>query len=593
MDTLERKDVPKKYCWDLSLLIKDEQDYQNKVAEIKVLGEQIPTYQNHLFDKGKILLSYLELSTKLNELLEIVYTWANLYKYEDLTNNKANDYVLNITNVLNDIASKEAFVRSEIISHSLEEFYKLVKEEPKLKKYDFLMQSLFLEKEHILSPKEEQLITNLVRSYGNVSDTYEILCDAEGILGKIKILKEDVNITQSNYTELMKDQRRRVRKNVFKTYYKFYDNYKNTISSLYSTNVLEDTNLAKVRKYDSSLAMALASENIAPVVYNNLINSVHKYLNLNHEYQNLRKKILKIKDYHIYDNYVEITKTTKKDYNILKCQEIIKEALKPLGSDYLTKLDYMFNSRYIDYYPTKNKRSGAFQWHKYVMLNHLDTKDSLTTMAHELGHAINTLYTLDKQPYIYQDNPIFLAEIASTLNEVLVGEYFYQNARTKQEKIVSLTDFLARVNSTIYRQTMFAEFEYLTHQASEDNISLTCEYMSREYLKLVKKYFTKEMIIDEEIKYEWMRIPHFYTSFYVYKYAIGLIVALIFAKRILNNEPDAVKNYLIFLASGSSDYPLNILKKAQIDLTKEETFTEAFSLIETKIKELKEVMKDE
>ena len=593
MDTLERKDVPKKYCWDLSLLIKDEQDYQEKVAEIKKLGEQIPTYQNHLFDKGKTLLSYLELSTKLNELLEIVYTWANLYKYEDLTNNKANDYVLNITNVLNDIASKEAFVRSEIISHSLEEFYKLVKEEPKLKKYDFLMQSLFLEKEHILSSKEEQLITNLVRSYGNVSDTYEILCDAEGILGKIKILKEEVNITQSNYTELMKDPRRRVRKNVFKTYYKFYDNYKNTISSLYSTNVLEDTSLAKVRKYDSSLAMALASENIATIVYNNLINSVHKYLNLNHEYQNLRKKILKIKDYHIYDNYVEITKTTKKDYDIAKCQEIIKEALKPLGSDYLTKLDYMFNSKYIDYYPTKNKRSGAFQWHKYVMLNHLDTKDSLTTMAHELGHAINTLYTLDKQPFIYQDNPIFLAEIASTLNEVLVGEYFYQNARTKQEKIASLTDFLARVNSTIYRQTMFAEFEYLTHQASEDNISLTCEYMSREYLKLVKKYFTKEMIIDEEIKYEWMRIPHFYTSFYVYKYAIGLIVALIFAKRILNNEPDAVKNYLIFLASGSSDYPLNILKKAQIDLTKEETFTEAFSLIETKIKELKEVMKDE
>ena len=589
----KRSEIPEEYKWDLSVLIKDEREFLNILKEIERELENLKKYQGHLFDSAQKLLEYCQKSTVLEKKLVDAYVWANLNKYEDLSSSKATDYVLQVTNLNNKIAENTSWVDTEIIAHEEKEFDDFLKLEPKLQDFAFQFRNLFRSKEHILSENEEKLISKLTKTYGKVEDTYDILNDSENNLGTVEIDGENIQLTQSNYVELMRNSNQSTRQNIFKTYYQYYQEHRNTYASLYATNVMEDNTIAGIRKYPNCLAMALSSENIDEKVYKNLLDAVEKYMDLAYEYQEIRAKLLKIKEYHIYDNYVEFACDNRNQYTVSKCQEILFEALKPLGQNYLDKLKFMFDSKYIDYYPSENKRSGAYQWHRYVSLNHLNTSDSLTTMAHELGHAMNTLYTEENQPNQYQDNPIFLAEIASTLNEVLLNEYLYQKTTNKEDKITQILDFLSRVHSTIYRQTMFAEFEYLMHQKEQNGVSLTEEFMSQEYYKLVQKYFTKNMIIDEEIKYEWMRIPHFYTSFYVYKYAIGLICALIFAKRILNQEENAVADYIKFLASGASDYPLNILKKANIDLTDPKVFDEAFALIKEKINELKEVMQDE
>lgn len=589
----KRDEISEEFKWDLTLLVQNEKDYDKKCQEVKDYLVKIVALKGNLFTSAKNLLDYCELSNKMDKLLTDLYVWANLYKYQDLNNSEANRYALSIEELYNEVITKTAFVRVEILKENREKLEKLMVEEPTLKKYLFSFEKIFKEKDHILSEKEEIIISKLTRSYGKEEDTYEILNDAENSLGTVEIDKKEVKITQSNFISLLKNKDSEVRKKVFKTYYDFYEKHKNTFASLYSTNVLEDNSIADIRHFENSLKMALNQENIEEVVYENLLKAVHQNMNLNFDFQKLRKKIFGLEEYHIYDNYLEFEGENEEKYDIKKCQEILKKALAPLKNNYLEKLEYMFKSKYIDYYPNIGKRSGAFQWNRYVCLNHLDTYDSLTTMAHELGHALNTLYTEEKQPFQYQNNPIFLAEIASTLNEVLLTEYLYQKAEDKNKKIKILVDFLARVNATIYRQTMFAEFEYLMHKSESEGISLTEEFMSTEYLKLVNKYFSNDVIIEPEIRFEWMRIPHFYSSFYVYKYAIGLICALIFAKRILNKEENAVEDYLDFLASGSANYPLDILNKANIDLTDDNVFEEAFSLIKKKVEELKEVIENE
>lgn len=588
--TKKRAEIPEEYKWDLTMLVKDDADYQEKKNKIKELLEIIISLKGHLFDSSANLLKYCQTSTEMDKIIQDLYVWANIYKYQDLSDTKATEYSLDIEELYNQVLASTSFTSSEIVKNDMETFNKFANELEALNEFRFQFETIFKEKEHILSEREEEIISNLTRTYGKSEETYEILSDSENTLGTVTIGEKEIQITQSNYTNLMKNSDEFIRKQIFETYYDFYKHHKNTYTSLYATNVIEDNTIAELRKFPNSLAMALHHENISEDVYKNLLNAVNNNLNISYDYLKTRANILGLKEFHLYDNYLEYETNDKESYPIEKCKEIIKIALSPLGEDYIKKLNFMFDNKYIDYYPNENKKSGAFQWNRYVFLNHLDSRDSLTTMAHELGHALNTLYTEENQPLQYQNNPIFLAEIASTCNEVLLTEYMYQNVKTKEEKKKILLDFLSRANSTIYRQTMFAEFEYIIHEKEQEKIPLTEELMSNEYQKLIEKYFGNDTIIDEDIKYEWMRISHFYSSFYVYKYAIGLICSLIFAKRILNKEENAVENYISFLSSGTSDYPLNILKKANIDLTDQKVFDEAFSMIKEKLNELKEVI---
>ncbi len=589
----DRKEIDDKFKWNVNLIIKNDKEYQEKKEKAKLLINKIIDFKGKILESAKNLLEYLKIKDDLDKIIRDLYVYVNLQRYEDLSSQKAIKKSMEIDEVLNDLDNKLSFVNSELSKIDEEKMNKFIKEEKELNTYRFILENIIRSKKHILNEDEESLVSLLTSSYGTTEKIFDILNDSEENIGIVEIDGENVKITQSNYITLLKNKDPKIRKKIFKTYYDFYRAHKNTISSLYALNVSEDVNIGKVRKFDNSLEMALDSENINHKVYENLLSKVNDNLDLIHEFQKLKNKLLGIQKPHMYDNYLEYGIQNRDDYDIDKCKEIILSALSPLGEDYIKKCRFMFDSQYIDYYPTKNKRSGAFQWHRFVLLNHMNTYDSLTTMAHELGHAINTLYTEESVPFVYQENPIFLAEIASTCNEVLVNHYLYQNVKTKEEKISLLMDFLTRVNATIYRQTQLAEFEYIAHNAKENNIPLTCEYMCDKYYNLVNKYMDESIIKDEEIKYEWMRIPHFYTSFYVYKYAIGLICSLIFANRILNGDEKAKNTYIKFLSRGYSDYPLNILKEANIDLNDKSVFDEAFDLIKIKIDELKEVIESE
>ena len=393
----------------------------------------------------------------------------------------------------------------------------------------------------------------------------------------------------------MHDKDQKVRKDTFETYYKYYINLKNTISSCYKGQIKENFFISNIRKFNSPLEYSLYHDNIDKKLYTNLIDACHKKNYLIHDYMKLRKEYLDLKELHMYDIYVDLIKEKDENIELSECKNIIIEALMPLGQEYIKDLNRAFNESWIDYMPNDGKRSGAYEWSTYkvdpyVSINYENTMDSVNTLIHELGHAMHSYYSDKNNSYLYNSYPIFLAEIASTVNEVLLNEYLLKNAKSKEEKILYISKFLDKVRSTIFRQTMFAEFEMIMHDKYKDNIPLTEKEFSNTYYELNKLYYGANVISDLQIANEWSRIPHFYTSFYVYKYATGLCAALIIANDILNNKDGARENYMKFLSSGCSDYPLEILKKCGIDMTQKEVLENAFIMFEEKLNELKELI---
>ncbi len=353
--------------------------------------------------------------------------------------------------------------------------------------------------------------------------------------------------------------------------------------------------MSDIRKYPNPLEMSLYYDSIDSSVYKNLIQTVHDNMNVMYDYMALRKKVLGLDEMHMYDVYVDIVDATPSDIPFEEGKKILFEALRPLGDTYLSDLQKAFDERWIDKYPNVGKKSGAYSWgsydtYPYLLLNYNGTVDSVSTMGHELGHSMHSYYSNKYQNSMNANYPIFLAEIASTVNEVLINDYLYKNAKTKQEKMLYLTEFLDKVRTTIYRQTMFAEFEMIMHDKYEQNIPITEEELSSTYYDLNKLYYGDNMISDDLIRYEWLRIPHFYTPFYVYKYATGLSSAIAIASDILKGKEGAKEAYLEFLRSGCSDYPLNILKKAGVDMTTPEPISKAITMFEEKLKELQELI---
>ena len=401
-------------------------------------------------------------------------------------------------------------------------------------------------------------------------------------------------MTNSNYIKFMSSDNRSVRKQAFKNMYAFFAKFINTISELYKGKIKENYFISNAKGFNSPLEKSLYSDNINVDVYGNFINEIHNYLPLMYRYIKVRNKALGIKS-HMYDIYVDLGKNSNSELKYDDGIKIVKDALKLLGDKYIEDLNHAFTDGWIDVYPNKYKRSGAYQWgcygvHPYVSLNYENNNDSVSTLAHELGHAMHTFYSNESQSYNDANYPIFLAEIASTVNEVLVDDYFYKNAKSDEEKILYLSSFLDKVRTTIFRQTMFAEFEKIIHEKYQENVPITVNLLCDTYYDLNKLYFGKNIVVDDAIKYEWARIPHFYTSFYVYKYATGLIAALSIASDIINNENDMKSKYMEFLKSGASDYPLNILRKTGVDITDKKTIKKAFTMFEEKLKLLEELV---
>ena len=596
MKLLTRDKIKEEDKWNLNALYDSDEKWNSDIKEVEKLTDNLLKYKGNIMKDSNTLLSFYEDYEKMDRLSEKVYMYASLLCDSDTLNNEYKKKKDIAIKMFQNISSKLSFVSPEMLAIKYEVVENYIKENDDLKKYKFDLEKMFRYEKHTLSKEEEQIITEASNAFGTGNNVFYNFDNADVDLGFIT--DEDgkkIELTHSNYSNYMLSKDENVRRDSFEKMFTYYKKFKNTITEAYKGTIKEDFFYSKVKKYESPLHMSLYADNIDVSVYKNIIDVVHDNFNLMHDYIALRKKVLNLKEMHMYDIYIDLASQSNKEINFHDGKKIILEALKPLGEDYLNNLKKAFSERWIDKYPNKGKKSGAYSWgcydsYPYLLLNYNNDIDSVTTMAHELGHSMHSYLSNKNQDYIYASYPIFLAEIASTVNEVLLNDYLYKNAKTKNEKIYYLTDFLDKVRTTIYRQTQFAEFEMLAHDKYAKGIPLTEEELSNTYYELNKMYYGNSIIHDDLIRYEWLRIPHFYTPFYVYKYASGLSCAIAIASDILNGKKGAKERYLEFLSSGSSNYPLDILRKVGIDMTSKEPIKKALKMFEEKLEELKKLI---
>lgn len=591
MNTIKnRSEVDVKNQWDLSRLMTPE-SFEKNIKEIEKLVEEAIGYQGKITENADTFYQYLQLDEKIDRLLSNVYVYAHLYCDMDTTSTEGQKLKMKSERIEEIVLEKVAFANPEILSTDYEIIKTFIEEKPELKKYQFYLQKFFLFKDHTLSKEEEEIVTKALNAFGTPDAVFYNLDNTDIHIGEIEEEGEIVEITNSNYFKLLTSRNRDTRKKAFEKMYTFWKNHIHVAAACYKGQIKEDFFYSKVKKYKSPLEAHLYADQISKDVYMNMIEVTHQNLDKLHRYMSFRKEMLGVEELHMYDVYVPLLKEKDEDIPFEEGKKILFEALKPLGEEYLTDLLKAFDERWIDIYPNKGKKSGAYQWSTYdsspyVLLNYNDNTDSVSTMAHELGHAMHSYYSTKHQDYLYHSYPIFLAEIASTVNEVILNDYFIRHAKNKKEKIRYITEFLDKVKGTIYRQIQFAEFEMMMHDREEAGESLTAEDFCKAYYELNQQYYGSSMISDEEIKYEWARIPHFYSPFYVYQYATGLTSALALASDILKGVDGAKEKYLTFLSSGCKDYPLNILREAGVDIETKEPLEKAFEMFEEKLEEL-------
>lgn len=589
-----RDEIETKYTWDLTLIYKTDKDFEKDYEKVSKEINDITKYQGILVKSASNLLGYLKLSNELERKLYKLYYYANLKNDQDTTNTKYQAMLGKVKNLLTKFEELDAYAEPELMSIDYSLIEKYYEEEKELKEYEFVLSNLFRFKKHILSKEVEEVLSSLSNSLNNSSETYELLTDSDMKFGKIlDENNEEVELTESNYSVFLHSKDRRVRKEAFNKILTTYGEYKNTISSTFAGNVDTLTTLAKLKKYDSSLEAALFSDNVDKEVYNNLIKTVKDNLSVLYKYFKLKKDFLKLDEFHLYDQYVDLVEENTKKYTFLEAKDLVIEALSVLGEDYIKNLNKAFDERWIDVYNNKGKRGGAYSsgfydTKPYVLLNYEGTINDVSTLAHELGHSMHTYYSCLNNPYQYSSYKIFVAEVASTVNELLLN-FHLLNKGSKEDKKYILSNLMNLFKATIYRQTMFAEFERDMHNLKEQGGVLTNEVLCDNYYKLNLDYFGPDVVVDDEIKYEWERIPHFYYNFYVYKYATGLSAACHIVKRILNKEDGAVDSYLEFLSSGGRDYPLEELKIAGVDMTDKKVIESAISMFKKYLEEFEDL----
>lgn len=587
---MKRNEVSENRKWKLSDIIADEKQIPDMMKRCSELCGEIKTFKGKLDEKTA--LQCFKKSDELSLMLETLYVYASMKSDED----KGNTYYLELCgkiDLLSDELSPElAFVTPELSLFPLEKLEGMLASH-EYADYSMQIKGVIRNKEHILSEKEEELLSGIGFA-GNFRELFQILDNAELSFGEIEVEGEKKKLTHGTYSVFLRSSDRSVREAAFKQYYASYKALINTIAANYGGSVKKDVYFSKVRKYASCLDKALFSENIDKEVYDNLISSIDGNVGYMHEYMSLRKKALGIDENHFYDVYTPIVENVDRSYDYDEAYAIVAKALSPMGKEYLKTFESAKSSGWIDVMETEGKRSGAYSWgvygtHPYVLLNHSGTLHDVFTIAHEMGHAMHSFYSDGAQCYDKAQYTIFLAEIASTVNEVMLLKHMLKDADGETEKYL-LSYYIDMFRTTVFRQTMFAEFEKFAHEEVEKGEPLSSENMSEYYLSLCKKHFGEDMVYDEEIRYEWARIPHFYSSFYVYKYATGLICAVNIVNNLLKYGDAFNAKYKKFLSAGGSDYPLNILKYVDIDLTTEKPFAVAMDEFKACLDRLKELI---
>lgn len=591
----KRSKIEEQFKWDLSTIFKDDSEFETEYNTIKNEINNITLYKGKIVTSSKNLLDYLNYTMDMQRKVYKLYYYAHLKYDEDTTNTKYQKYFGMIRNLLTNYEELKSFEVPEFMSIDYNTVKKFYKEVPELKKYEFNLENLYRFKSHTLSEKEEKMLSRLSKIFDNPELSYSALTDSDIEFGNITVDGKDIELTESNYSVYIRSNDRNVRKQAFTTLFTTYSNLKNTITSLFKGNVESLVESAKIRNYSSSLEASLFDENIDINVYDNLIDTVSKNMDVIYKYFKLKKEVLKLEPFTSYDIYVDMVPNLDKKYTFEEAKQIVLNALKPLGENYIKDLNKAFDERWIDIYPNKGKRTGAYSsgfydTNPFVLLNFEGRYNDVSTLAHELGHSMHTYYSCKNNDYNNSGYQIFVAEVASTVNELLLANYMLNNSKDKEEKKYILNQLMELYKATIYRQTMFAEFEKHMHSEIEKDIPLTHESISDYYFELNKKYFGDSVELDDLIRYEWERIPHFYYNFYVYKYAIGLSCATKIVNNILTGVDKDASNYLKFLSSGGSDYPINELKLANIDVESTEVIESAIKYFEDLINKFKELM---
>ena len=577
----DRKDIDKKYTWDLDKIYSNIDDFDKdyKLAMSKI--EEISKYENNLTDSSKNMYNGIKLYFGAARIMEKLYMYAHLSFDLDTSNNKKQELTEKISNLYDMFSKNSYYFHTSIRKIDKEELDRYYKEEQKLHEYENYIKDIYRYKEHILSDKEERLLSSIGKIVGNSYDTYELFKDSDMSFDSIKDENgKEVELTNSTYSVYMESKDRRVRKDAFETLYKEYKKYKNTFASLISTNMKESSVLSKISKFNSSIERSLFEDEVDIEVYNNLIDSVHSNISYLHNYYSLKKKLLGLDELHIYDVYVPIMDNYNKKYDYETAKEMILKVLNVFGDEYINKVKEYLDSRIIDVYPSKGKRtggysSGGYDTDPYILLNYQDKYNDMSTLIHEMGHSMHSYYSRKYNTYQESDYRIFVAEVASTVNELLLSHYMIDHSDSKEEKLFILNNLMELYRATIYRQTMFAEFEKEISSLSDKGEALTADKLCDMYYDLNKFYFGDGVSVDDDIRYEWERIPHFYYDFYVYKYSIGLSASTMIVKNILDKKENAVENYIEFLKCGGRLSPLESLKVAGVDLTKKEVVDEA------------------
>lgn len=592
----KRSEIPVESTWRLEDIFASDELWQEELKKLQQDIPQAEAYKGKLSESADALYDLLKLQDGLFERLGKLYTYSHMRYDQDTTNSFYQGLNAQAEMVLTQASSVMSYIVPEVLQMDEAKIKQFLEEKEELNFYKKVLDEINRGRPHTLSEKEEALLAEASEPLSSSSQTFSMLNNAD--LTFPSIVNEDgeeVDLTHGRYSTFLESKDRRVREDAFTKVYDTYGNFKNTFASTLSGAVKTHNFSAKVRNYESARQAALDTNNIPEQVYDNLVEAVNEKLPLLHRYTELRKKVLKLDELHMYDLYTPLVKEVEMKVSYEEAKDYMFKGLAPLGSEYAEILKEAFENRWIDVEENKGKRSGAYSsgsyaTNPYILMNWQDDVNNTFTLAHELGHSVHSYYTRKTQPFRYGDYSIFVAEVASTTNEALLNDYLLNNLEDEKQKLYILNHFLEGFRGTVFRQTMFAEFEHEIHVRAKAGEALTADKLTEIYYDLNKKYYGEAVVSDEAIGLEWARIPHFYYNYYVYQYATGYSAATALANDILEGKDGAVDRYLDFLKAGSSDYPIEVLKKAGVDMTSKQPILDALDVFEEKLNEMERLL---
>jgi oligoendopeptidase F len=595
-----REELDKAYMWKLEDIFASDQEWEKEFEQVKGLLPKLVDFKGKLGESSQQLLEMLQYQDEVSLRLGKLYTYAHMRYDQDTTNSFYQALNDRATNLYTELSSSTAYIVPEILAVPEEKLQAFLTENKDLALYAHYLEEINRQRPHVLSENEEAILAQASDALRTASNTFGMLNNADLKFPEITDENgEEVEVTHGRYIRFLESEDRRVRHDAFKAVYDTYDQYRNTLASTLSGAVKRNNFYARVRKYGSARQAALANNSIPESVYDQLVDTVNDNLHLLHRYIDIRKRALGVDELHMYDLYTPLVKEVKMEVSYEEAQELLLKSLAVLGDEYVEILKQAYADGWVDVYENKGKRSGAYSsgaygTNPYILMNWHDNVNNLFTLAHEFGHSVHSYYTRKHQPYVYGDYSIFVAEVASTCNEALLNDYLLKTTDDKKKRLYLLNHYLEGFRGTVFRQTMFAEFEHLIHMKAQEGEALTPDLLTELYYNLNKKYFGNNLVIDEEIGLEWSRIPHFYYNYYVYQYATGFSAATALSKQILEEGEPAVRRYIDnFLKAGSSDYPIEVLKKAGVDMTSSKPMQDALQVFAEKLDELEQLLFEE